>query len=137
MKCPNCQFENREEAIFCRKCGSSLGQNITCSNCGASHPPDSSFCDKCGNNLQEPIETPPIDYSKPKSYTPKFLAEKILTSKSTLEGERKTVTVFFADVTGFTSTEPDTLIKLFTSESNAELADSAWLKIKDTDIEVW
>jgi class 3 adenylate cyclase/tetratricopeptide (TPR) repeat protein len=39
----------------------------------------------------------------PKSYTPKFLAEKILTSRSSVEGERKLVTVLFADVANFTT----------------------------------
>jgi len=36
----------------------------------------------------------------PDAYTPKHLAEKILTSKSALEGERKRVTVLFADLKG-------------------------------------
>src|SRR5438128_3201060 len=39
----------------------------------------------------------------PLAYTPKHLAEKILTSRSALEGERKQVTVLFADVAGFTT----------------------------------
>ena len=38
----------------------------------------------------------------PRAYTPKYLADKILTSRSTLEGERKQVTVMFADVAGST-----------------------------------
>ena len=46
---------------------------------------------------------PVIDYDRPDSYTPKFMAEKILTTRGSLEGERKLVTVFFSDVTGFTS----------------------------------
>jgi predicted ATPase/class 3 adenylate cyclase len=49
------------------------------------------------------LEIPPIDYSKPQSYTPKFLAEKILTTRSSIEGERKIVTVLFADVANYTS----------------------------------
>jgi class 3 adenylate cyclase len=47
--------------------------------------------------------TTPPDYSKPHSYTPKFLADKILTTRSAIEGERKLVTVLFADVANFTS----------------------------------
>ena len=39
----------------------------------------------------------------PLTYTPPYLAEKILTSRSALEGERKQVTVLFVDVSGFTS----------------------------------
>ena len=99
MKCSQCQFENREGAIFCGKCRAKL--SLVCPQCGAENPPDNNFCDKCAHNLQE-SETPP-DYSKPESYTPKFLADKILNSRSSIEGERKLVTVLFADVANFTS----------------------------------
>src|SRR5262245_25062331 len=47
-----------------------------------------------------PVSTPAPG---PLSYTPPYLAEKILTSRSALEGERKQVTVLFADVAGFTT----------------------------------
>src|SRR5215510_13111065 len=47
-----------------------------------------------------PAETPT---QTPLTYTPPYLAEKILTSRSALEGERKQVTVLFVDVSGFTS----------------------------------
>ena len=60
------------------------------------------YCGKCGSTLEELQATPSIDYSKPKSYTPKFLADKILTTRSSIEGERKLVTVLFADVANFT-----------------------------------
>ena len=103
MKCPNCQFENREEAIFCRKCGASLQKDITCPNCESPNPPDSSFCEKCGYNLRKPSKTKPVDYSAPQSYTPNHLKDKILTTRSSIEGERKLVTVFFADVANYTS----------------------------------
>jgi class 3 adenylate cyclase/tetratricopeptide (TPR) repeat protein len=53
--------------------------------------------------LSRPLQAAPLDYSVPKSYTPKFLAEKILTTRSAMEGERKLVTVLFADVANFTS----------------------------------
>jgi class 3 adenylate cyclase len=39
-------------------------------------------------------------FGTPQSYTPKYLAEKILISKAALEGERKQVTVLFADLKG-------------------------------------
>ena len=61
------------------------------------------FCNKCGHNLRKLQDTAPIDYEKPQSYTPKHLAEKILTTRSSLEGERKIVTVLFADVANYTS----------------------------------
>jgi hypothetical protein len=47
----------------------------------------------------EPATLPVIEPEKsPLSYTPQHLAEKILTSRSILEGERKQVTVLFADI---------------------------------------
>ena len=58
---------------------------------------------RCGFHLENKQEAGPIDYARPQTYTPKFLAEKILTSRSSIEGERKLVTVFFADVANFTS----------------------------------
>ena len=103
MKCPQCQLENREGAIFCRKCGESLRCDITCPNCGATSLPDSGFCEKCGQDLKQSKKAPSYDYSKPQSYTPKFLAEKILTNRSSIEGERKLVTVLFADVANSTA----------------------------------
>jgi class 3 adenylate cyclase len=64
---------------------------------------DRQFCGECGHDLKKPKEAPPIDYSQPQSYTPKFLADKILTTRSSIEGERKVVTVLFADVANYTS----------------------------------
>ena len=75
---------------------------IICPSCGARHPPDSNFCNKCGQNLKIHTEAFTVDYEQPHSYTPKHLAEKILTTRSAIEGERKLVTVLFADVANFT-----------------------------------
>jgi class 3 adenylate cyclase/tetratricopeptide (TPR) repeat protein len=74
---------------------------LECPNCKARIPLGKKFCGQCGHDLSTPA--PPLDYSKPKSYTPKFLAEKILTTRSSIEGERKLVTVLFADVANFTT----------------------------------
>ena len=101
MKCPKCQFENPEGMSFCIKCGSKLER--ICPKCNFSNLIESNFCGKCGTALEKPKEAPPIDYSKPRSYTPKSLADKILTTRSSIEGERKLVTVFFADVASYTS----------------------------------
>ena len=101
MKCPKCQVENRGGAKFCIECGEKL--EIKCPQCNKPAPPSAKFCDECGYNLKEPKESPPIDYSEPQSYTPKFLADKILTNRSAIEGERKLVTVLFADVANYTS----------------------------------
>jgi len=69
---------------------------VTCPACQAETAADNRFCGKCGTPLLTPA-------SAPSTYTPKHLAEKILTSKSAIEGERKGVTVMFADVSGFTA----------------------------------
>ncbi|MBM4445157.1 MAG: guanylate cyclase [Chloroflexi bacterium] len=100
MKCPRCQADNPAEALFCIKCGVKL--EIPCPACGKGSPPGSSFCMKCGHPLAEAKTTVPVDYARPQSYTPKFLADKILKDRSSLEGERKLVTVLFADVANYT-----------------------------------
>jgi len=99
MKCPKCQADNPEEALFCIRCGTGL--EIKCSACGKTSPPGSNFCMKCGHDLGKPAPT--VDYSRPQTYTPKFLADKILTGRQSLEGERKLVTVLFADVANYTA----------------------------------
>jgi len=101
MKCPKCQFENREGAKFCGECGHKF--QIKCPECGADNHPGNKFCDECGHSLTESEEPPLIDYNQPQSYTPKFLADKILTTRSSIEGERKLVTVLFADVANYTA----------------------------------
>jgi class 3 adenylate cyclase len=101
MYCPKCQTENPATRKFCRECGAKL--LLVCPQCGTENLPDDKFCGECGYNLKKRKETHPIDYSVPQSYTPKFLADKILTTRSSIEGERKLVTVLFADVANYTS----------------------------------
>jgi class 3 adenylate cyclase len=80
---------------FCGQCAAPLAS--TCPSCGAANPPGNKFCCQCATPLAKPTES---RFESPESYTPKHLAEKILTSKSALEGERKQVTVLFADLKG-------------------------------------
>ena len=101
MKCPKCQTENREERLFCSECGEKLV--LVCAECSFENLSGEKFCGKCGSDLRKLKEAPPIDYNQPQSYTPKFLADKILTTRSSIEGERKLVTVLFADVANYTS----------------------------------
>ena len=101
MKCPKCQTENEEPRRFCRKCGEKL--LLVCPDCKFENLPGDVFCGGCGKNLKDEKESPAIDYTEPQSYTPKHLAEKILTTRSSLEGERKIVTVLFADVANYTA----------------------------------
>jgi class 3 adenylate cyclase len=97
VQCPACGHVSREGARFCANCAEPLPQEVACPRCGASNPADQNFCDRCGNLLVEHREAPAPD---PRSYTPDHLAEKIRTAKGSLEGERKQITVLFADVEG-------------------------------------
>ena len=70
-----------------------------CPQCRQDNPAGSRFCNGCGNKLDRD-EASAIEsrFASPQSYTPKHLADRILTSKSALEGERKQVTVMFCDI---------------------------------------
>jgi class 3 adenylate cyclase len=96
MRCPHCAFENREGVRFCEECG--RGIERVCPACGTAVPPGRKFCGGCGQPLSS--DQAAARAPAPDTYTPKHLAEKILTSKTALEGERKQVTVLFADLKG-------------------------------------
>src|SRR5437870_6188369 len=98
MVCPRCHAENREGRRFCGECGLSFAS--TCPSCGFLNEGDEKFCGGCGRSLAATASSGEPRFSSPQTYTPKHLAEKILTSKSALEGERKQVTVLFADLKG-------------------------------------
>src|SRR5713226_2191376 len=97
MQCPGCQHENPPQAKFCLECGARFA--VACAQCGTQLPVDAKFCPECGKPTDS-HGTEPARFASPQSYTPKHLAEKILTSKTALEGERKQVTVLFADLKG-------------------------------------
>ena len=112
MKCQQCAFANPPGMRFCGQCGTALA--FRCPKCDAEVPPTFRFCGQCGASLQPATAPPqPAAPSRPAStpaahravaaYTPKHLADKILQSRSAVEGERRQVTVLFADVAGFTS----------------------------------
>src|SRR5262249_54946847 len=102
MQCPQCGHESREGAKFCRECGTRFA--ATCPSCGVQTEPGSKFCEECGASLGSATPASPAAAPSPPpspdSYTPKHLAERILTSRGALEGERKQVTVLFADLKG-------------------------------------
>ena len=98
MQCPRCKQENPSGSSFCSSCGAGLG--LTCPSCRHSNPAGSRYCNACGASLGATSTPAGPPFASPASYTPKHLAEKILTSRAALEGEREHVTVLFADLKG-------------------------------------
>src|SRR5688500_18307492 len=96
MQCPRCQHENPTQAKFCLECGVRLAQK--CAHCATELPAGAKFCSECGEAVGSSTATG--RFPSPEAYTPKHLAERILSSKSAVEGERKLVTVLFADLKG-------------------------------------
>ena len=101
MKCAQCQHENRPGAKFCEECAAPLAPS--CANCGAKLSPTAKFCSECAHptGLTSASTGPTTSrVASPESYIPKHLAQRILNSRAGLEGERKQVTVLFADLKG-------------------------------------
>src|SRR3990172_1477590 len=96
MKCARCQHENPPQSKFCIDCAAPLAR--ACGNCGTALPASAKFCPECAHPAAVPASHPP--FAAPEAYPPRHLAEKILTSRSAVEGERKQVTVLFADLKG-------------------------------------
>src|ERR1044072_5034966 len=88
MDRPSCGHANSEGARFCGGCGKALDQGSRCSGCGADNPPGQRFCNACGEALAVGSSRPPPDH----------LIEKARSGSRPTEGERKQVTVLFADV---------------------------------------
>jgi class 3 adenylate cyclase/tetratricopeptide (TPR) repeat protein len=115
MLCSKCAHENRGGAKFCEECAAPLAR--ACANCGSQLSPTAKFCPECAQPTGLVREAKASErFASPQGYTPKHLAEKILTSKTALEGERKQVTVLFADVRGsmelFADHDPEETRKL-------------------------
>jgi predicted ATPase/class 3 adenylate cyclase len=112
MHCPGCNSDNPPENRFCEECGTRL--EARCSECGAVLRPTARFCGACGAEVagaaQAPTAAPAEQRDRAqtaraddRSYTPRHLVEKILNARSALQGERRQVTVLFADLAGFTT----------------------------------
>ncbi len=97
MRCPRCEAENPGSAKFCSDCGVRL--DAPCPSCGHTNAPGARFCNECGQALDQPPAPMYRAAAEPlASYTPKHLAERVLSYRSALEGERKQVTVLFVDI---------------------------------------
>src|SRR5213080_2421021 len=95
MQCTTCPHESPADSRFCLECGTPLP--VRCPRCDAELPTGSKFCNRCGTPI---AAAGPGAERDPRAYTPQHLAEKILISRAALAGERKQVTVLFADVKG-------------------------------------
>jgi class 3 adenylate cyclase/tetratricopeptide (TPR) repeat protein len=104
MICSHCQTDNAADSAFCDECGAPL--ETLCSNCKTSNRAGAKFCKSCGQRLTEatvPLGAYPNQPAQGNGIVPRYLAEKILASRRFIEGERKEVTVLFADIRGSTS----------------------------------
>src|SRR5262249_48118718 len=99
MICQQCHSENSSNAIFCDQCGARL--ETACPKCGEPNRHGAKFCRNCGQTIDQPQRTVSGSVQRspsPDTYVPPHLVEKILSSRHALEGERKQVTVLFADI---------------------------------------
>src|SRR5262249_40891229 len=95
MKCPTCEHENLVTAKFCEQCAAPLARQ--CANCATEFSATANFCPQCGCPVG--LAEDPRSGS-PQGYAPLHLVNKIFATKTAVEGERKQVTVMFADVKG-------------------------------------
>src|SRR6267142_2633712 len=104
MQCSQCQADNKDDRRFCSSCGAPLV--VLCTSCSFANDAGSMFCGGCGTPLAKFRTSAPVSpavppaYASPKAYTPAHLADRIIGGRAALEGERKQVTVLFADVKG-------------------------------------
>lgn len=94
MICQNCHYKNPPDASFCQNCAHPLEQ--TCPNCATTNEPSAKFCKNCGTRLDKSLQNrnPPSNSG---------ISPARISSSISLAGERRTVTILFADVVGSTS----------------------------------
>lgn len=119
MKCPHCHFENPEGLRFCLQCAVEFA--LPCPRCGFDNPLDFHYCGRCGSLLVPARAILPDELTdqqfcghcggpvlKQAAAEPipasavRDLVSKILVSDQYLEGERRNITVLFADLSSFT-----------------------------------
>ena len=92
MKCAKCGAENREGAKFCNECAAPI--EASCPKCGSRNKPGAKFCDECGTSLGASAA------ASPKGPNDRSVRITERASAENLDGERKTVTMLFADIKG-------------------------------------
>lgn len=98
MLCPSCGEANPEDARFCGACAAPLHRTTPCPHCAADNPVSQRFCNVCGEPLS-PAQPPPV-LSQLGAATPPATTTPAPSGVAPREGERKQVTVLFADVVG-------------------------------------
>src|SRR3989442_6464041 len=98
MLCPQCRAENGPTRRFCAACGVPVA--LRCPACGFENEPIAKFCGGCGQFLPAPGGGADREAGWAQPVPPPYLATKILQGRNALEGERKQVTVLFADLKG-------------------------------------
>lgn len=124
MRCANCGFDNRAEARFCENCGSPLARS--CPNCGRPVSAAAKFCGNCGYNLASVRAAASPSLADLRQTAPHSLQEKVRAAAPGAEGERKLVTVLFADIVG--STE---LAEALDPEDWREMVSGAHQRVSD------
>jgi len=94
VNCTRCRHENPPRAKFCLECAALLAPS--CPDCGTSLPAGARFCPECAR----PVGAASLRASAPSAYTPAHIAQKIRSAREVVEGERKRITVLFADLHG-------------------------------------
>lgn len=107
QKCPSCGQENALGSAVCVTCSCAL--LTACDQCGSHSPVAFNYCGICGASLRE---EPPRGFlsslngdafRRVRSYAPEHLIEKLLAARGKIDGERRNVTILFADLEGFTT----------------------------------
>src|SRR5215469_9341010 len=96
MRCAKCNYENPGDALFCMKCGAEVEHR--CASCNTLNPVDANFCRKCGAALRAGAAASALKPSEAKARNVELRPERQVAEG--LEGERKTVTMLFADIKG-------------------------------------
>jgi len=99
--CKRCRFDNPVGTNYCGNCGTPL--TVRCPACGNENPAGFKFCGRCGKTLLDQPGLPSYARRSPLDYTPRFLVDRVLKTRGALVGERKLVSVLFADVANFTA----------------------------------
>lgn len=100
ISCPKCQTVNVADALFCDECGTAF--ESPCAHCGETNRRSAKFCKNCGGAIASASPQPPA--ATPVAASPTNLVnDRLLASRRFIEGERKRVTVLFADIRGSTS----------------------------------